>query len=50
MKTKGIPAQDSQENVTNESVGNVQGVSSPSDYPWGAAEASPRSRADGPLE
>lgn len=50
METKGIPAQDSQVNVTNESVGNVQGVGSPSDYPWGAVKASPRDIADGPLE
>lgn len=50
METKGIPAEGSQVNVTNESVGNVQGVGSPSDYPWGAAEASPGGRADGPLE
>lgn len=50
METKGIPAEDSQVNVTNESVGNVQGVGSPSDYPWGAAGASPGGRADGPLK
>lgn len=28
METKGIPVQDSQVNVTNESVGNAQGVGS----------------------
>lgn len=28
METKGIPAQDSQVNATNESVGNAQGVGS----------------------
>ena len=41
MQTKGIPAQDSQVNITNESIGNVQGVGSPSDNPWGAKKATP---------
>ena len=42
MEAKGIPAYDSHINVTNESVGDVWGAGSPSDQPWGAAEASPR--------
>jgi len=50
METKGIPAQDSYVNVTNESVGNVQGVGSPSDCPWGAVKAPPGDIADVPLE
>lgn len=47
METKGIPAQDSPVNVTNESVGNVRGIGSSLDCPWGAAEASLGARADG---
>lgn len=49
METKGIPAQDSQVNVINESIGNAQGVGFPSDHPWGAGEASPVGTADGSL-
>lgn len=41
METKGIPAQDFQVTVTNESVEDVHGVGFSSDNPWGATEGSP---------